>query len=68
MGHNLEVAVDIADIISDASENLLPLDVASTTSQLLERHHVLGLSSEDVAAALREESNSAGVTTLQADS
>jgi hypothetical protein len=58
---NLPLAVDIADTVSLASEEQLPVDVEAKAQELLDNHPGTDATHSDIADILRDESKDAFV-------
>ena len=62
MGTPLNVALDIERLISDARRSERPLDVAACASEIYLRFLASGCSRGQIAEALAQEAEAAGVT------
>ena len=58
----LNVAVDIGRLVAEARADRKPIDVTACASELFLRHLASGCSREEIAEALQDEAEDAGVT------
>jgi hypothetical protein len=61
MPTDLPLAVDIADTVSQASEEQSPVDVDAKAKELLHDHPETDATHSDIAETLRDETKDAGV-------